>query len=163
MRLPAKFGLPNRLNEAPSEVSRTIECLSPYHISIRKGREGRHCREGQAAAPPSHGSLAVGGRLVSRGRLVSEGVSGADVHTFFQPTVGNEPQVPFGSIAKCPRDTLQFLQSVPGTHCNSVLFAVAGSNFSAGSLNSRRGEGEIMQRGVPPLCQAFAARRKRTK
>ena len=33
-------------------------------------------------------------------------------------TVGNEPQVPFGSIAKCPRDTLQFLQSVPGTLCS---------------------------------------------
>ena len=80
MRLPAKFGLPHRLNEAPSEVSRTIESLSSYHI-FERGREGRHCREGQAAAPPSHGSLAVGGRLVSRGRLVSEGVSGADVHS----------------------------------------------------------------------------------
>ena len=72
MRHPAKFRVP------------TIESLSSYHISER-GREGRHCREGQAAAPPSHGSFAVWGRLVSRGRLVSEAVSGADVHTYIPP------------------------------------------------------------------------------
>ena len=93
MSVPAKFGLPSRLNEAPCEVSctyvRTIESLSSYHIRTyvsERGREGRHCRGGQAAAPPSHGSLAVGDRLVSRAPLVSEGVNGADVRTYILPT-----------------------------------------------------------------------------